>query len=124
MSRHQPSEPQGFLLDENLPHRLAAGFEPGTPVTYARDLGNQPTDLTLWTYAKAKALVIVTKDADFMDYVLLEGGPPPWVVQLRCGNLRARELHEFLEAQWPRVLALLPEYQLLQVSTDRIEGIG
>ncbi len=117
-------EIRGFLLDENLSPKLKAGFGPDVTVLHARELGDKPADSTLWTYAKAEGLVIVTEDADFLDYVLLEDGPPPWVVQLRCGNLRARPLREFLEAQWPRVLALLPEYQLLQVHVDRIEGLG
>lgn len=118
------NEIRGFLLDENLSPKLKAGFGPGVSVIHARELGDRSADFTLWTYAKAEALVIVTKDADFLDYVVLDDGPPPWVVQLRCGNLRARELREFLEAQWPRVLALLPDYRMLQVYTDRIEGIG
>lgn len=117
-------EIRGFLLDENLSPKLKAGFGPDAHVVHARELGDHPADFALWTYAKAEALVIVTKDADFLDYVLLEDGPPPWVVQLRCGNLRARELREFLESQWLRVLELLPEYRILQVHLDRIEGVG
>lgn len=55
-------------------------------VVHARDLGPNPTDLELWTFAQEQSLVIVTKDADFTDRILLMDAPPPWVVQLRCGN--------------------------------------
>lgn len=113
----------GFLLDENLSPRLKAGFGDGVPVVHARDLGENPTDLELWTYAEGHALVIVTKDADFTDRALLMDGPPPWVVQLHCGNLRARPMRLFLEAQWPRVLALLPQHRLIQVHLDRIQAV-
>lgn len=90
---------------------------------HARDLAPNPTDLVLWTHAEGERLVIVTKDADFTDRMLAQSAPPPWVVQVRCGNLRARALREFLEDCWPRVLALLPEHRLIVVYLDRIEAL-
>ncbi len=42
--------------------------------------------------------MIVTKDADFIDRMLALDAPPPWLVRLHCGNLRARPMREFLEA--------------------------
>lgn len=115
---------QGFLLDENLSPKLRLGFGPGTRVVHACDLGKNPADLELWTYAREHGLVILTKDADFTDRLLLSDAPPPWVVQLRCGNLRARALRELLEAVWPLVLTLLPDYRLVQVFPDRVEGLS
>ncbi|MBB6018749.1 DUF5615 family PIN-like protein [Deinococcus radiopugnans] len=44
---------------------------------HARDLGDNPTDLELWTSAAEHALVIVTKDADFTDRILVLDAPPP-----------------------------------------------
>lgn len=113
----------GYLLDENLSPRLRECFGLEAHVVHARDLGENPSDLELWEYATAHALVLVTKDADFTDRALLVGGPPPWVVQLHCGNLRARPMRLFLEAQWPRVEALLPRHRLIQVYLDRIEAV-
>jgi len=65
-------------------------------------------------YAREQALVIVTKDADFLDQLLADA-PQPWVVQLRCGNLRALALRTLLEGCWPDVLALLPESRAVLV---------
>lgn len=113
---------QGFLLDENLSPKRRAGLGGGL-VVHARDLGPNPSDLTLWAYAQANALVIVTKDADFQDRLLLSDAPPPWVVQLRCGNLRARPLRELLETCWPRVLELLAAHRLVLVYPDHLEGM-
>lgn len=115
--------PTGYLLDENLSPKLKAGFDPAVRVVHARELGENPTDLELWTHATERALVIVTKDADFTDRMLALDAPPPWLVRLHCGNLRARPMREFLEAQWPRVEALLPQYRLIQVYLDRIEAL-
>lgn len=117
-------EVQGFLLDENLSSRLRAGFGEGVQVVHARELGTNPSDLELWNFAEQHGLVIVTKDADFTDRVLLADGPPPWVVQLRCGNLRARALREFLKGRWPQVLAFLPGHRLILVFPDRIEALS
>lgn len=87
-----------LLLDENLSPRLKAGFGEGVHVVHARDLGENPTDLELWIYATEHALVSVSKDVDLTDRALPMEGPPLWVVQLHCGNLRAMPMWLFLEA--------------------------
>lgn len=115
--------PNGYLLDENLSPRLRAGFAEGVHVLHATDLGENPTDSALWTYATEHGLVLVTKDADFTDRVLALDAPPPWVVRLHCGNLRARPMREFLERQWTLIEALLPEHRLIQVYLDRMEAL-
>jgi hypothetical protein len=45
--------------------------------------------------------------------------PPPWVVHLRFGNLRRREFHTVLARAW----RLLLTHKLVNVYTDRVEGI-
>ena len=74
---------KGFLLDENLPSKLR--FTPSLPVVHVALLGHNPTDTQIWTYALKRELVIVSKDADFSDRVILHL-PPPWVVHIRFGN--------------------------------------
>jgi predicted nuclease of predicted toxin-antitoxin system len=55
---------------------------------------SQPSSqrLDLWHYARQHELVIVSKDADFSDRIIMQT-PPPWVVHLRFGNLRRKEFH-------------------------------
>jgi predicted nuclease of predicted toxin-antitoxin system len=112
---------KGFLLDENLPRRLA--LSPSLPVIHATSLGTGPTDLQLWEYARSKELVIVTKDADFSERVIL-ATPPPWVVHLRFGNMRRKNFHAFLARAWPRIEAMLPAHKLINLYEDRLEGIA
>lgn len=112
---------KGWLLDQNLPARLA--FTPALPVTPAAALGGRPTDSRLWNHAQEHELAIVSKDADFSDRIILQT-PPPWVVHLRFGNLRRREYHAVLARAWPQVEALLPEHKLVNVYADRVEGIS
>ena len=60
-----------YLIDENLPKDIWIGIS----VTHVKDLGHRKTDTEIWDYAKARGLVIVTKDTDFYDRILLEGEP-------------------------------------------------
>jgi predicted nuclease of predicted toxin-antitoxin system len=110
---------KGFVFDENLPARLT--FRPSLPVVSSATAGKSVSDELLWKYGREHALVIVSKDADFSNRIML-GAPPPWVVHLRFGNLRRAEYHALLAKMWPRIEALLPDNKLICVYADRIEA--
>lgn len=112
---------KGYLLDENLPGTLR--FTPSLPIQHVRDLGEGITDSQVWEHAYRNELIIVTKDADFSDRMLL-ADPPPRVVHLRFGNMRLGEFHEYLESVWSRVEALLDTHKLVHVFLDRIEAVA
>ena len=112
---------KGFVLDENVPVRLT--FQPGLPVVSSSSvLGKSADDSELWEYAKERGMVIVTKDADFSDRILIST-PPPWIVHLRFGNLRRKDYHRLLSQMWPHVEGLLPKYKMIAVYADRIEAM-
>ncbi|HMO51978.1 MAG TPA: DUF5615 family PIN-like protein [Kiritimatiellia bacterium] len=67
-------------------------------------------------------LVIITKDTDFSNRIMLSS-PPPWVVHLRFGNMKRRRFHELLKKLWPRIEQLLPEHKLVNVFQEKIEAI-
>lgn len=52
------------------------------------------------------------------------GEPPPWVVQLRIGNMRRVDFHRFLANIWPKVEAALPEHKLIIVEQHRIQSVS
>jgi predicted nuclease of predicted toxin-antitoxin system len=112
---------KGFLLDENLPHRLR--FRLSGLIVHSRDIGERVSDDALWDYARDHDLVIVSKDADFSDRILI-AEPPPRVVHLRFGNLRRSEFHSFLEKIWPRVEALLASHKLINIYRDALEVVS
>lgn len=61
---------KGFVLDENVPARLT--FQPSLPVlSSTQALGKGADDSELWEFAKNGELVIVTKDADLSDRILI-----------------------------------------------------
>lgn len=111
---------KGLLLDENIPSRIL--FTPQLPVLHATSLGSSLSDTFLWEYARANEYVILTKDTDFSNRILLSD-PPPWIVHLRIGNMRKRDFHLFLARVWPDVERLLPARKLINVYADRIESI-
>jgi predicted nuclease of predicted toxin-antitoxin system len=102
----------GFLLDENVPRRIT--FAPKLPVVHCLDLARNPSDTFLWEHARLKEFVIVTKDADFSNRIMVSS-PPPWVVHLRIGNVRRREFHGLLARAWPQVEQLLPTHKLVSI---------
>ncbi len=111
----------GFLLDENLPNSLR--FTPAFPVKHVRDLGQSLTDKNIWTYAKEHDLVIVTKDADFSERMLISE-PPPKVIHLRFGNMRLVDFHAHLAKVWPRIEELLVTNKLINIYADRLEAVA
>lgn len=111
---------KGFLLDENIPARLT--FTPTLPLIHSSDLGQSLSDTSLWDYARHHEYVVVTKDADFTNRIMLSQ-PPPWIVHLRIGNMRKRDFHSFLARIWIKIEGLLPLYKLVIVYADRIEAI-
>lgn len=111
---------KGFLIDENLPD--ADRFPAELTKVHARELGPMAADSQLWEHARNQHLVIVTKDSDFSDRILVST-PPPWVVHLRTGNMTRRQFADFIARVWPQVEALLPTHRLIRVFPDRIEAI-
>jgi predicted nuclease of predicted toxin-antitoxin system len=111
---------KGFLFDENLPSRIQ--FLPSYPVISVATLGQNPTDTQIWDFAQQRELVIVSKDADFSERIILQT-PPPWVVHLRFGNLKRKDFHALLARVWPKVETLLKTHKLVNVYADRVEGV-
>jgi len=110
----------GFLFDENLPTKIR--FEISLPIIHVNTLGKGLTDTKLWEYAKQNNLVIISKDADFSNRMIVSK-PPPRVIHLRLGNMKKDEFHDFLAKIWPKVEQLIKDNRLVNVYTNRIEII-
>jgi predicted nuclease of predicted toxin-antitoxin system len=109
----------GFLFDENLPTKIQ--FTPSLPIIHVSILGNSPSDTQIWQYAKEKQLVIVTKDSDFSDRLMVDSFPPK-IVHLRFGNMRKGEFHSFLARVWAEIEMLVIDHKLINVYSDQIEA--
>ena len=111
---------KGFLFDENLPVNIQ--FSLSLPLQHITDLGESLSDTEVWEYAKLNDLIIVTKDADFSDRIIISA-PPPKVVHLRFGNMRKKDFHAFLKRVWPQIEQLIQNHKLVNVYFNSIEGI-
>ncbi|QLE56853.1 DUF5615 family PIN-like protein [Nostoc sp. TCL26-01] len=109
----------GFLFDENLPSKIQ--FTPSLPIIHVSILGDSPSDTHIWHYAKENGLIIVTKDADFSDRLMLDLFPPK-VVHLRFGNMRKSSFHSLLACVWSQIEDLVIDHKLINVYLDRIEA--
>ena len=111
---------KGLLIDENLPAGLIRIV--GAGGVHATALGAQLTDEALWLHARQKNLVILTRDADFFDKLVIHGTPPK-VVWLRTGNLRRVELEALVARSWPKVQVLLEVSDLIEIHLERLEAL-
>ncbi len=86
-----------LLFDQNLSWRLPKKLaDLYADSQHVRETGmKESQDIDIWEYAKANALVIVTKDMDFQQRSLLFGHPPK-VVRLRIGNCTVQTIEELL----------------------------
>jgi predicted nuclease of predicted toxin-antitoxin system len=88
-----------FLIDAHLPPSLCRALAAeGYDAIHTSGLpdGNATTDEVVRSVAIAEERVLVAKDLDFFDGLVLYGAPPKLVL-VRCGNMRKHELVALLE---------------------------
>jgi predicted nuclease of predicted toxin-antitoxin system len=110
-----------FLIDANLPYYFS--LWKGDEYIHVKDLNDEWTDEQVWNYSKMNNLIIVTKDSDFSNRILLNE-PPPRVIHIKIGNLKLKFLYQALSGAWEEVCLLSDKYKLVNVFEDRIEGIN
>jgi predicted nuclease of predicted toxin-antitoxin system len=97
-----------FVIDANLPPALATLIEGlGHPAVHVADLAAVDSDDTVvWSLAKDRGSVIVTKDSDFPAMAAIRPNGPP-IVWLRMGNTRKAHLITCVMKIWPDVIQAL-----------------
>jgi len=110
-----------FLIDANLPYQFSLWH--GEDFEHVFDHDDTWSDMEIWCYAQQHNLIIVTKDADFSDWIMLSN-PPPKVVHLRVGNMKMRDFHGFIQHVWPEIEKLVESYKLVIVHLDKIEYVA
>ena len=110
-----------LLIDENLPFSL--GSRLGVDYIHAPQIAEQASDSLLWQQARENDWVVLTRDTDFFDRLLVRGTPPK-IVWVRLGNVRKNDLLRMLEDRWPAVQKLLKLHDLVEVYSDRLEALS
>ena len=109
-----------FLIDANLPYRLPVWK--GSHYVHVFDLNDEWTDGEIWRYTRENDLVIVRKDADFSDRIML-AEPPPRVMHLRIGNMKMKAFQGLVQRVWPKVCELAASHKLVIVHAYWIECV-
>lgn len=109
-----------FLIDINLPYYFSLWNT--TDFIHQKDLDDKWSDEQIWAYAKENNLTIITKDVDFSNKIMV-CIPPPKVIHIRFGNLKMKPFFEVISKIWEPTLDMNSNHKLVNVFTDRIEGI-
>ena len=79
-----------YLIDANLPFYFSLWNN--SDYIHMKDIDDSWSDDKIWDYAIENNLIIITKDSDFSNKVLLKGAPPK-VIHLRFGNVKIKDFH-------------------------------
>jgi len=95
-----------FLIDAQLPPALCRWLEArGHNAVHVMDaLSVSAADAVIADHCEANALILITKDEDFLTLRLPDRFNLLW---LRCGNATNRALSAWLEARWPTIEQML-----------------
>jgi predicted nuclease of predicted toxin-antitoxin system len=111
-----------FLLDAQLPRRLATLLrERGHDAIHTLDLqrANKTTDHEINEIAVRESRVVVTKDSDFVDSLLLRG--QPWkLLLITTGNIRNSALEALLLANLNAIIDGLGGYDYVELSRSAV----
>ncbi len=107
-------------LDAQLSPHLAPWIKANFPIDcmHVRDLDfREADDLQIFFAAKTTNVIILTKDADFLE-LLLRHKAPPKILWLTCGNTSTKRLGFLLRNQLQTALDILDSGEDLVEITD------
>ena len=111
-----------FLVDAQLPKRLAEWLNSvGSAAVHTLDLpeGNRTTDTQITSYADQEQMIVVSKDADFVNSHLLHGRPVRLLL-ISTGNTSNRELESLLVPQLPDILREFESCTFIELGREGI----
>lgn len=111
-----------FLVDAHLPRRLAVFLQQtGFDARHTLDLplGNRTPDQIINVYSLNEQRIVVTKDKEFIDSLLLR--KEPWKLLLvSTGNISNTELLVLFEANLAKIVAGFSECDFLEINRTTV----
>jgi predicted nuclease of predicted toxin-antitoxin system len=111
-----------FLLDAQLPPNLAIRLRSsGHECLQTRELplGNRTPDSTINDLSLKDRLVVVTKDADFVNSFLLHGSPYKLLL-ISAGNISNEGLEALCERRFPALVAALTDNHFVELDRENL----
>jgi predicted nuclease of predicted toxin-antitoxin system len=119
-----PSSPRDALARHQLPPMLAAWMRATRSIEClpVRDLNLQrASDREIFAAARRADVVVMTKDADFVE-LLEKHGAPPRVILVTCGNTSNARLRSLVQTAWPTIQEMLDRGEVLVELGDPIRS--
>jgi predicted nuclease of predicted toxin-antitoxin system len=111
-----------FLVDAQLPRRMAARLkERGHDAVHTLDLihGNHTTDKEINDISLRETRVVITKDSDFVDSLLVRG--EPWkLLWVTTGNIRNETLEALFLSNLDRIVEALDINDYVELSRTAV----
>ncbi len=111
-----------FLLDAQLPRRLARFLrESGHDATHTLELPlrNKTPDGVLQNLCASEGRVLVTKDSDFVDSLLLRREPSRLLL-VSTGNITNRDIETLFRVHLPTIIAALADHVFVELDRNGI----
>jgi predicted nuclease of predicted toxin-antitoxin system len=106
-----------YIIDVNLPYYFSLWNS--DDFVFVKDLDDEWKDTEIWNYALDKNLIILTKDADFFDRVMVSKYHPK-VIHICFGKTLMKEFFGIMEKIWPQILSLNNQYEVIKDYNDKI----
>lgn len=111
-----------FLIDAHLPRKLTSVFiNKDLKAIHTLDLpnANTTTDEDINQLSVSEKWIIVTKDSDFVNSLLLAN--QPWKLLLvSTGNIRNQELLKIFQDNLPKILIAFKEHRFIEINRKNI----
>jgi len=111
-----------FLVDAQLPHRLAELlWVTGHEVIHTLDLpmGNRTPDSAINELSLAEKLVVITKDTDFVLSFRVKREPYKLLL-VSTGNIRNAELESLFSRNLDDILAALDQHNFVEIDRTNL----
>ena len=113
-----------FLIDANLPYRLARVLKgKGFEILHTDDLPNKErtSDNELRRISIEQDYIVISKDSDFLDSHLIQGIPSKLLI-VTTGNMVNKNLLSLFEKYFETIIKLFEIYNLIELNNDQIIG--
>ena len=106
-----------FLVDVNLPKKFS--YFSSENFIHIVDVNPYMTDQEIWNYAIFHDLVLLSKDADFFNFYLVEEDHPK-VIHFKIGNLSLDGLHRYFSKFWPILTENIEQASFIIAQKDKM----
>ncbi|MDJ0549122.1 MAG: DUF5615 family PIN-like protein, partial [Microcystis sp. M49637_WE12] len=120
--KHLPNCTMNFLVDAQLPVRLARFLQAaGHGTIHTKDLPQQnaTTDAEINALSIQQNRIVITKDTDFLDSFLISQEPYKLLL-VTTGNITNVELEALFQNNLPQIKALFTQHSLIEMSRNSI----